>query len=51
MKALVVGGSSGIGLSIVLNLCERADVEKVYVLDKAVFPEEYADISSVCSIP
>ena len=42
MKALVVGGSSGIGLSIVLNLCEREDVEKVYVLDKAVYPEKYA---------
>ena len=38
MKALVVGGSSGIGLSIVLNLVGRDNVEEIYVLDKAVFP-------------
>lgn len=43
MKALVVGGSSGIGLSIVINLCEREEVEKVYVLDKADYPEKYAN--------
>ena len=41
MKALVVGGSSGIGLSIVLNLVGRDIVEEVYVLDKAVFPFEF----------
>jgi short-subunit dehydrogenase len=41
MKALVVGGSSGIGLSIVLNLIGREEYKQVYVLDKAVFPEEY----------
>lgn len=41
MRALVVGGSSGIGLSIVLNLAGRAECEKVYVLDKAEFPSEY----------
>ena len=41
MKALVVGGSSGIGLSIVLNLVRRDDCERVYVLDKNPFPDEY----------
>ena len=41
MNALVVGGSSGIGLSIVLNLVGREEYDQVYVLDKAVFPEEY----------
>lgn len=41
MKALVVGGSSGIGLSIVLNLCGCEEVEKVYVIDKAFFPVSY----------
>lgn len=41
MKALVVGGSSGIGLSIVLNLLAKADCESVYVVDKNPFPEEY----------
>ena len=43
MKALVVGGSSGIGLSIVLELCGRDECEKVYVVDKAQFPTEYAN--------
>lgn len=42
MKALVVGGSSGIGLSIVLQLIQNALVEKVYVIDKSLFPENYA---------
>lgn len=41
MKALVVGGSSGIGLSIVLNLINRVEYEKVYVLDKKDFPNQY----------
>lgn len=40
MKALVVGGSSGIGLSIVLNLLGKG--ESVYVMDKNPFPEEYS---------
>ena len=43
MKALVVGGSSGIGLSIVLNLLGKGDCEGVYVVDKAQFPEAYAN--------
>ena len=41
MRALVVGGSSGIGLSIVLNLVSRQEYDRVYVIDKAVFPAEY----------
>ena len=41
MKALVVGGSSGIGLSIVLQLVQDATVEQVYVIDKSIFPKEY----------
>jgi len=43
MKALVVGGSSGIGLSIVLNLLGRGECEGVFVLDKAPFPDAYAN--------
>lgn len=43
MKALVVGGSSGIGLSIVLNLIGKDGVEKVYVVDKANYPSDYYD--------
>ncbi len=41
MRALVVGGSSGIGLSIVLNLVGRESFDRVYVLDKAAFPDAY----------
>lgn len=41
MNALVVGGSSGIGLSIVLNLLCRDEYDQVYVLDKSVFPERH----------
>lgn len=41
MKALVVGGSSGIGLSIVLTLVQRSDVEQVFVMDKKLMPAEY----------
>lgn len=40
MNALVVGGSSGIGLSIVLNLLGKG--ERVYVMDKSPFPAEYS---------
>ena len=43
MKALVVGGSSGIGLSIVLNLLKKGECEGVYVVDKAPFPDVYAN--------
>ena len=43
MKALVVGGSSGIGLSIVLQLVHDSATEHVYVIDKLVFPQGYAD--------
>lgn len=42
MRALVVGGSSGIGLSIVLNLLRKAENEGVYVVDKNPFPTEYS---------
>lgn len=41
MKALVVGGSSGIGLSIVLHLVKGGEAECVYVLDKNPFPKKY----------
>ena len=42
MKALVVGGSSGIGLSIVLNLLGKDEYECIYVVDKNPFPTEYS---------
>lgn len=49
MKALVVGGSSGIGLSMVLNLVRRTDVECVYVVDKAEYPCDYTNEKVVFS--
>ena len=53
MRALVVGGSSGIGLSIVLNLVGRGACDRVYVLDKAAFPDAYKSdkiVSSICDL-
>ena len=41
MKALVVGGSSGVGLSITLELASRPEFDTVWVLDKNLFPEQY----------
>lgn len=41
MNALVVGGSSGIGLSIVLQLVQDTTVNHVYIIDKADFPKEF----------
>lgn len=43
MNALVVGGSSGIGLSIVLELVRSREYEIIYVVDKQLFPTEYED--------
>ena len=53
MRALVVGGSSGIGLSIVLNMVGRESCDRVYVLDKAAFPDAYKSdkiVSSICDL-
>ena len=49
-RVLVVGGASGIGLSIAVELASRPAVEKVYVVDKAPFPSEYVNekITSFC---
>lgn len=41
-KLLVVGGANGIGLSIVNEMVARETSEKIYVVDKALFPEQYA---------
>lgn len=40
-KILVVGGANGIGLSMAHILAERAETEKVYVVDKATLAEEF----------
>lgn len=43
-KALVVGGANGIGLSIATELASRNDIEKVYIVDKAVVASEYMNL-------
>ncbi|MBE6220871.1 MAG: SDR family oxidoreductase [Rikenellaceae bacterium] len=42
-KALVVGGANGIGLSIATELANKQDIEKVYIVDKAFFSDEYSN--------
>lgn len=42
-KILVVGGANGIGLSIATELAKRAEVEKVYIVDKASLSREYSN--------
>lgn len=42
-KALVVGGANGIGLSIATELANRTDIEKVYIVDKALLSDEFAN--------
>ena len=41
-RILVVGGAGGIGLSIAHEMAQRETTEKVYVVDKAPFQEQYA---------
>lgn len=50
MNALVVGGSSGIGLSIVLNLIQREDVKNVYVMDINLLPAKYSTSAKITEI-
>ena len=40
-RVLVIGGASGIGLSLSLYLANQDEVEHVYVLDKKPFDEQY----------
>ncbi len=42
-RILVVGGANGIGLSIATELAKRAEVEKVFIVDKAPLSEEFAN--------
>lgn len=42
-RILVVGGSNGIGLSIVTEIAKQTECEKVYVVDKTPFPIKYAN--------
>ena len=40
-RILIVGGANGIGLAIATQLAERAQTEKVYVVDKAMLADEH----------
>lgn len=42
-RILVVGGANGIGLSIATELAKRAEVEKIYIVDKAPLSEEFTN--------
>ena len=39
--ALIVGGANGIGLSIALQMVQRQDYAKVYIVDRAVPESKY----------
>ena len=41
-RILIVGGANGIGLSIATELAKRAEVEKIYIVDKAPLSEEFS---------
>lgn len=41
-KVLVVGGANGIGLSIATELVKRAEVDKVYIVDKAPVDDQFS---------
>lgn len=42
-RILVVGGANGLGLSIATELAKRAEVEKVYIVDKAPLSKEFTN--------
>ena len=42
-RALVVGGASGIGLSIATLLASREECLRVYIVDRAEVPEQAAN--------
>lgn len=39
-RILIVGGASGIGLAIAVEMARRDDCERVYVADRSPFPED-----------
>lgn len=47
-KGLVVGGASGIGLAIATELAMRDDFETVYIVDRAVVPEDMVHAKFDC---
>ena len=47
-KALIVGGSNGIGLSIATELAKRKDCEKIYIVDKSELSKDYNNAKFEC---
>jgi short-subunit dehydrogenase len=47
-KGLVVGGASGIGLAIATELAMRDDFETVFIVDRAVVPEDMVHAKFDC---
>lgn len=47
--ALIVGGANGIGLSIATRLAKRKDYEKIYIVDKDLVPEDFANPKFECT--
>ena len=41
-RILIVGGANGVGLSIAHELAKRETTERIYIVDKASFHEEYS---------
>lgn len=50
-KILIVGGASGIGLSVAKVLSERKETEKIYIVDKNPLSEEYRKEITAVGIP
>lgn len=42
-RVLIIGGANGIGLSIAKVLTAKSEIEKVYIVDKALLAEEYKE--------
>ena len=42
-RVLVVGGANGIGLSIATELAKKAEIDRIYIVDKAQLAEEFAN--------
>lgn len=40
-RILIVGGANGIGLAMAMQLVQREETEKVYIIDKAALAEKY----------
>lgn len=47
-RALIVGGANGIGLSIATELAKKNDIEKIYIVDKAIVSDEYKNDKFEC---